>query len=180
MLFISLSYGLGDFQFSNMLDSWRATSAVTGCSICVCSCIPSYLGEDCKDDLLVRLSSFFDYCRGYGKIANKTNCRTRKNWRHHRLPWSSWRSIIQTCRWPYDYYVHKPCAIKHPPVVQPVVFGWQIGVAPLLSNHTKCGGTVTWSKQPCIFNDVGLLALCALVEGYPTSQKAREFGCLWF
>lgn len=67
--------------------------------------------------------------------------------------------------------MHKPCAIRHPLVVQPVVFGWQIGVVPLLSNHTKCGGTVTWSKQPCIFNDVGLLALCALVEGYPTSKK---------
>ena len=59
MLFISLPYGLGDFQFSNMLDSWRATSAVTGSSICVYSCIPSHLGEDCKDDLLMLLSGFF-------------------------------------------------------------------------------------------------------------------------
>ena len=50
-----------------------------------------------------------------------------------------------TYRWPY---AHKPHEIEHPPVeVQPVVFGLQIGVVPFLSNHTKCGGTVTWSNS---------------------------------
>lgn len=74
MLFISRSYGLGDFQFSNMLDSWRAA-----CSICVYSYIPSHLGEDCKDDLLMLLSSFLTVVQDTERFTNNTNCRTRKN-----------------------------------------------------------------------------------------------------